>query len=64
MTKRWLEKRLPMAGLLLLASLALMTPASARDDDDEDSHHSGRGHSDRDRDSNKFEIRTLSTAPT
>ena len=62
MINRRLGAGLAMAGLLLFAGAALTSPAIA-DSDDDDSHHSS-GHSDRgrdhDRDSNKFDIRTLS----
>jgi hypothetical protein len=60
MINRRLGARFAMAGLMLFAGAALTGPAIA-DSDDDDSHH-GSGHSDRDhdRDSNKFDIRTLS----
>src|SRR5882672_7337034 len=60
MTHRWFDKRSAMAGLLLCAGAMLIGPAAA--DSDEDSEHPDRDshRSDRDRDANRFEIRTLS----
>jgi hypothetical protein len=58
MINRRLGVRFAMAGLLLLAGAALTGPAHSDEDSDRsdrDSRHSGR-----DRDSNEFEIRTLS----
>jgi hypothetical protein len=51
MVNQWLGKRSAIAGLLLFASAALIGPAAA--DSDEDSRHP-------DRDSHRFEIKTLS----